>query len=200
MSHASELLGRQEVQQLLEHLGKEFPKLVEDLVPKVVPLGVLQKILQSLLDEGVHIRDMRTIIETVADYATKTIDPDTLTAHVRVALGRAIVQQHFPGSSEIQVMSLDPSLERILMQAVTGTGEGASLEPGLADTLLREAAAAARRQEDLGLPAALLVPNAVRPLLSKFLRRSIPHLKIFAHNEIPETRTIKVTSVIGGRT
>lgn len=200
MSHAAELLGRQEVQQLLDHLSKEFPKLVEDLVPKVIPLGVLQKVLQNLLEEGVHIRDMRTIIETVADYASRTQDPDTLTGYVRVALGRAIIQQHFPGNGEIQVMSLDPSLERILMQAVTGTGDGASLEPGLADTLLREAAAAAKRQEDLGLPAAILVPNAVRPLLSKFLRRSISHLKIFAHSEIPETRTIKVTSVIGGRT
>lgn len=200
LSHAGELLGRQEVQQLLEHLGKEFPKLTEDLVPKVIPLGTLQKVLQNLLEEGVHIRDMRTIIETLADHAPRTPDADDLTAQVRIALGRAIVQQQFPGSGEMQVMSLDPSLERILLQAVAGTGEGASLEPGLADTLLREAAAASQRQGELGLPAVLLVPGAVRMLLSRFLRRNIPALKVFAHNEIPETRNIKVTSIIGGRT
>ena len=92
LTHAAELLGRQEVQQLLDHLAKEMPKLVEDLVPKVLPLGTLQKVLQSLLDEGVHIRDMRTIIETVADHATRTQDADEIATQVRNALGRAIVQ------------------------------------------------------------------------------------------------------------
>jgi flagellar biosynthesis protein FlhA len=200
LSHAAELLGRQEVQQLLDHLGKDMPKLVEDLVPKVMPLGTLQKVLQNLLEEGVHIRDMRTIIETVADHATRTQNPDDLTAQVRNALGRAIVQQLFPGSGEMQVMSLDPSLERLLSQAVAGSGEHASFEPSLADTLVREAATAAQRQEELGLPAVLLVPASLRLLLSRFLRRSVPQLKVLAHAEVPETRIIKVTSIIGGRT
>jgi len=120
LTHAGELLGRQEVQQLLDHLGKELPKLVEDLVPKVIPLGTLQKVLQSMLDEGVHIRDMRTIIETVADHATRTQNADDLSSQVRIALGRAISQQIFPGNSEMQVMSLDPTLERLLAQAVAG--------------------------------------------------------------------------------
>jgi len=200
LTHAGELLGRQEVQQLLDHLAKEMPKLVEDLVPKVLPLGTLQKVLQGLLDEGVHIRDMRTIIETLADHATRTQSADDLTTQVRNALGRAIVQQLFPGSSEMQVMSLDPTLERLLSQAVSGSSENTSFEPGLADTLVRETAAAAERQEALGLPAVLLVPGSLRVLLSRFLRRTVPQLKVLAHNEVPENRIIKVTSVIGGRT
>jgi len=200
LTHAAELLGRQEVQQLLDHLAKEMPKLVEDLVPKVLPLGVLQKVLQAMLEEGVHIRDMRTIIETVADHATRTQNADDLSTQVRMALGRAIVQQLFPGSSEMQVMSLDPTLERLLSQAVAGGSENTSFEPGLADTLVRETAAAAERQETLGLPAVLLVPGSLRLLLSKFLRRTIPQLKVLSHNEVPETRIIKVTSIIGGRT
>ncbi len=200
LTHAAELLGRQEVQQLLDHLGKEMPKLVEDLVPKILPLGSLQKVLQGLLEEGVHIRDMRTIIETVADHATRTQSPDDLIVQVRIALGRAIVQQLFPGNGELQVMSLDPTLERLLAQAVAGGSENTSFEPGLADTLLREAAASAERQESLGLPAVLLVPASLRLLLSRFLRRSVSQLKVLSHNEVPENRIIKVTSVIGGRT
>ncbi len=199
LTHASELLGRQEVQALLDHMAKEIPKLVEDLVPKVLPLGVLQKVLQGLLDEGVHIRDMRTIIETVADHATRTQNADDLVTQVRNALGRAIVQQIFPGNGEMQLMSLDPTLERLLAQAVAGGGENTSFEPGLADTLVRETASAAQRQEGLGLPAVLLVPSSLRLLLSRFLRRTVPQLKVLSHNEVPENRIIKVTSIIGGK-
>lgn len=200
LTHAGELLGRQEVQQLLDHLAKEMPKLVEDLVPKTLPLGTLQKVLQGLLEEGVHIRDMRTIIETVADFAPRMSAADDIGIQVRIALGRSIVQQLFPGSGEMQVMSLDPTLERLLAQAVSGGAENTSFEPGLADTLVRETAAATRRQEDLGLPAVLLVPASLRLLLSRFLRRTIPALKVLAHNEVPENRIIKMTSIIGGKT
>lgn len=199
LTHASGLLGRQEVQQLIDHLSKEMPKLVEDLVPKVLPLGTLQKVLQNLLDEGVHIRDMRTIIETLADHATRTQSPDELTSQVRMALGRAIVQQLYPTGNEMQVMTLDPQLERLLLQTVAGTTGASALEPGLADGLLKEAAAAAQRQEELNMPPVLLVPGAIRLLLSRFLRRSIPQLKVIAHGEVPETKTLKVTSIIGGR-
>lgn len=200
LNHAAELLGRQEAQQLLDHLGKDMPKLVEDLIPKTLSLGALQKVLQGLLEEGVHIRDMRTIVETVADHATRTQSPDDLVVQVRIALGRAIAQQIFPGSGEMQVMSLDPTLERLLAQALAGGSENTSFEPGLAETLIKETAAAAERQEALGLPAVLLVPPSLRLLLSRFLRRSVPQLKVLAHTEIPENRIIKVTSIIGGRT
>jgi flagellar biosynthesis protein FlhA len=157
-------------------------------------------VLQGLLEEGVHIRDMRTIVETVADHAMRTQNADDLVVQVRIALGRAIVQQIFPGSGEMQVMSLDPTLERLLSQAIAGGTENTSFEPGLAETLIKETAAAAERQEALGLPAVLLVPPSLRLLLSRFLRRTVQQLKVLAHTEIPENRIIKVTSIIGGRT
>jgi flagellar biosynthesis protein FlhA len=198
LSHAAELLGRQETQSLLDHIAKESPKLVEDMVPKQLPLSTVQRVLQNLLEEGVNIRDMRTIIEVLAEYAPRIQDPLELTSQVRVALGRAIVQQLFPGTAELQVMALDPGLERILGQVLQGAGGDASgMEPGLADTLLRETASAAQRQEDLGQPAVLLVPGSLRWLLSRFLRRAVPTLKVIANTEVPDTRTIKVTSLIG---
>jgi flagellar biosynthesis protein FlhA len=200
LSNASELLGRKELQQLLDHLGKEMPKFVEEIVPKVLPLSVLQKVLQQLLEEGVHIRDMRTIMETLADAAARTQDVALLTVQVRNALGRSIIQGIYGGATELQVLSLDPALERLLVQAVAGNGENNSLEPGLADTLVRETSVAAKRQDALGMPAVLLVPASIRPLLAHFLRRAVPSLKVIAHSEVPDNKIIKVTSIIGGRT
>ena len=196
-THASELLGRAEVQALLDHLAKEAPKLVEDLVPKLVSLSTLQKVLQNLLVEGVHIRDMRSVIETLAEYATQTQDPTELTSVVRVALGRAIVQQLFPGTNELSVMTLDNRLERLLMQALGAGGDGAGIEPGLADTIAQQAGHAASQQEQMGLTPVLLVPGPLRNMLSRFLRRALPNLKVLSHNEIPETKTIRVTSLVG---
>jgi flagellar biosynthesis protein FlhA len=199
-THAAELLGRQEVQQLLDHLGKDAPKLVEDLVPKMIPLGTLQKVLQNLLTEGVHIRDMRTIIETLSEYATQVQDPNELTAVVRVALGRAIVQQIFPGTNELSVMTLDNRLERLLMQALQSSGpDGGGIEPGLADTIALQAEQAARHQEQMGLTPVLLVPAPLRALLSRFLRRALPQLKVLSHAELPDSKTIRVTSLVGGQ-
>jgi flagellar biosynthesis protein FlhA len=196
-SHASELLGRTEVQALLDHLAKDAPKLVEDLVPKVVSLSTLQKVLQNLLVEGVHIRDMRSVIETLSEHALQTQDPNELTALVRIALGRAIVQQLFPGTNELSVMTLDNRLERLLMQALGAGGDGTGIEPGLADTIAQQAGAAAAQQEQLGLTPVLLVPGPLRALLSRFLRRALPQLKVLSHSEIPETKTIRVTSLVG---
>jgi flagellar biosynthesis protein FlhA len=201
LSNAAELLGRQETQQLLDHIAKDAPKLVEDLVPKMLPLAIVQRVLQNLLEEGVNIRDTRTIIGVLAEHAARTQDAIELTTQVRIALGRAIVQQIYPGSTDMQVMALEPSLERLLGQAVQGGGgDGSAIEPGLADTLLRETAAASQRQESLGLPAVLLVPGQLRWLLSRFLRRAWPALKVLANAEVPEARTIKVTNVIGAKT
>ncbi|MEJ7804526.1 MAG: flagellar biosynthesis protein FlhA [Telluria sp.] len=196
-SHASELLGRAEVQSLLDHIAKETPKLVEDLVPKMLSLSSLQKVLQNLLVEGVHIRDMRSVIEALAEYAPQTQDPGELTAVVRVALGRAIVQQLFPGTNELSVMTLDNRLERLLMQALGAGGDGAGIEPGLADTIAQQAGHAANQQEQMGLTPVLLVPGPLRAMLSRFLRRALPQLKVLSHNEIPETKTIRVTSLVG---
>ncbi len=199
-SHSAELLGREEVQQLLEHLAKESPKLVEDLVPKQLSLSTLHRVLQNMLEEGVHIRDMRTIIETLAEHAPRTQNVDELASLVRVALGRAIIQQIYPGTDELQVISLDPGLESLLLQATqTSGGEGAGLEPGLAENLLAQAQNVAQNQEQLGLPAVLLVQAPLRGLMSRFLRRAVPQLKVISHAEVPDSKTIRVTAVLGGR-
>ena len=197
--HAAELLGRQEVQQLLDHISKESPKLIEDLVPKVISLSVIQKVLQNLLTEGVHIRDMRTIVETLSEYAPQTQDTSELTAVVRIQLGRAIVQQLFPTGNEVTVMTLDANLERLLTQAMQGNSTtGSAIEPGMAETLSRQAEAAAKQQEQMGMTPVLLVSAPLRAALSKFLRRAVPHLRVISHEELPDSKTIRVTSLIGG--
>jgi flagellar biosynthesis protein FlhA len=198
-SHAAELLGREEAQQLLDRIGKESPKLVEDLIPKALPLGTLQKVLQNLLQEGVHIRDMRTILETLADHAVQSQDPEMLTAAVRTALGRAITQSLFPGSGELQVIALSSQLENILMQATQTPGvDGPGLEPGLAGQLLQGVNQAAQNQEQMGQPAVLLVPAPLRSLMARFLRRSIAQLHVLSHAEVPEGRMIRVVATVGG--
>jgi flagellar biosynthesis protein FlhA len=199
-SHAAELLGRNELQQLLDHLAKDSPKLVEEVVPKLLPLATLQRVLQNLLEEGMHIRDIRSIMEILAAHAGRTQDAAELTTLVRVALSRSIVQQIYGPASELQVIALEPGLERLLTQAVaTNQGDATGIEPGLADTLVRETATAAEQQEAMGLPSVLLVPTQLRVPLSRFLRRAVPNLKLISHAEIPDSRNIKVTSIVGGR-
>jgi flagellar biosynthesis protein FlhA len=193
-AHAAELLGRQEVQQLLDRIGKESPMLVQDLVPKTLSLTTLQKVLQNLLDENVPIRDMRTILDVLAENAPTVSDTTELTSLIRLALSRAIVQHIFPGDEELQVIGLDSSLDRVLLQALSNS---AGLEPGLADKLLHEAQQAMDRQAGLGLAPVLVVQHPLRVLLARFLRRSLPQLKVLSHAEIPDTRTIKVTATIG---
>lgn len=197
-SHAADLLGRQEVQQLLDHISKESPKLVEDLVPKLLSLSLVQKVLQNLLSEGVHIRDMRTIIEVLAEYAAQTQDASELTAQVRVKLGRAIVQQLFPSGNEVSVITLDNNLERLLTQAVQSNNASTVIEPNMAETLARQAESAAKQQEQMGMSPVLLVSAPVRAALAKFLRRSVPHLRVLSHDELPDSKIIRVTNLIGG--
>jgi flagellar biosynthesis protein FlhA len=198
-AHAAELLGREEIQALLDHLAKESPKLVEDVVPKLVPLAILQKVLQSLLSESVHIRDMRTILEAIAEHAPRTQDSDELTAAVRVALSRAILQSVFGAARELEVYTLEPQLEQMLTQASQVRGaEGPGLEPGLAERLLRQAGQVTQQREQLGQPAVLLVPPTLRNLLSRFLRRAAPQLKVLSQAEVPDNRTIRVVGVLGG--
>jgi flagellar biosynthesis protein FlhA len=196
-SHAAELLGRQEVQTLVEHIGKESTKFIEDLVPKVIPLTTLQKVLQNLLEEGVHIRDIYTIIESISENIGKSQDPIYLTSVVRIAIGRAIVNQISPGSQEIPVMTLDTQLEKLLMQAISNNSDESAIEPGLAETLTNETSKASRIQEDLGFTPILLVPGPMRNMLSQFLRRKLPQLKVLSHSELPSTRNIRVTNLIG---
>jgi flagellar biosynthesis protein FlhA len=199
-AHAAELLGREEVQALLDHVAKDAPKLVEDLVPKLLPVAVVQKVLGNLLGEGVHVRDMRTILETLVEHAPRTQDPDELTGTVRVALSRAIIAGIQPGAGELQVIALDPDLEQVLMQAAQARGpEGAGLEPNLAENLLKQASKLVQDQEAVGQPPVLMVPAPLRSLLSRFLRRASPQLKVLSHAEIPDGRSIRVIAVLGGR-
>ncbi len=198
LNYAAELLGRQETQALLDHIGKDAPKLIEDLVPGVLPVTVVQRVLQYLLEEGVSIRDMRSILEVLAEHGARVQDPLELTSRVRQGLGRSILQSLFPGDTEVQVIALEPTLERILMQAMAGGADGGAIEPSLADGLLRQTAEVAQRQEDIGLPPVLLVPPQLRWLLSRFLRRSVPSLKVLSNTEVPESRTIRVSAMVGG--
>lgn len=170
--------------------------LVQDLVPKTLSLTTLQKVLQNLLEEEVPIRDMRTIIDVLAEHGSSVTDTTELTSLVRLALGRAIIQNFFPGNEEMQVIGLDSSLDRMLLQAL---GNSSGLEPGLANNLLREAQSAIQRQTQLGLEPVLVVQHPLRVLLARFLRRNLAQLKVLSHAEIPDTRTIKVTATIGGR-
>jgi len=197
-NHAHELLGHEEVQQLLDRLAKTSPKLVEDLVPKTLPLGVVVKTLQNLLREGIPIRDLRTIVETLAEHAGRSQDPDALTAAVRIALGRFIVQ-HINGlRDEIPVITLAPGLDQILHQALSAADDGGfTLEPGLAERLYKGLAEAAQRQEMAGEPAILLVADDLRPLLARLARQAVPTLRVLAFSEIPDTKQVKIVATIG---
>ncbi|GAA4344365.1 flagellar biosynthesis protein FlhA [Pigmentiphaga soli] len=198
-AHAAELLGRSELQSLAEHFSRSTPKLLDDLVPKLIPMSTLQRVLQSLLDEGVHIRDFRSIVETLSEHAVRTQDPAELTGAVRIALGRAITQGIFGTSGGIDVLALDPELERVLLNTSAKSGELGAIEPMLAERLLGEAAAAVDKMDALGKPAALLVPDRLRLGLARLLRRSVPRLKVLGHAEIPESRMIRVALTLGTR-
>ena len=195
--NAARLLGRVETQQLVEHVTKQAPKLIEDVIPKMVGIATLQKVLQLLLDEGVHIRDMRSIVECIAEHAAVVSDPAELARRIRIHLAPVIVQQIYGPVKELDVIALEPDLERLVTQALNSP-HGAALDPGVADTLTREAASTAQKQEDLGQPACLLVPDAIRAPMARLLKRAAPRLKVLGHSEIPETHSIRIGSIIGG--
>ena len=194
--YAWRLLGRGEVQQLLDHLAQYSPKLVEEVVPKLVPVPMFQKVLQNLLEESVHIRDLKTIVESLAEHGAKIQDPAELTREVRVALAPAIVQGIFGPSADLSVAALDPALESLLMQSF-GPGSNGALDPSVADFLATEAARICQQQEALGLPACLLVPDRIRPQVAAMVRKAAPRLRVLAHAEIPDTHTIRIGQLIG---
>ncbi|HET7863238.1 MAG TPA: flagellar biosynthesis protein FlhA [Burkholderiaceae bacterium] len=195
--HASRLLGRTETQALVEHVTKLAPKLIEDVVPKMVGIATLQKVLQLLLEEGVHIRDMRSIVEALAEHAGSNVtDPMELARRLRIALAPAIVHQLYGPQRELDVIAIEPELERMITQALNSP-HGAVLDPGVADHLSRQAAEASKRQEDLGHPACLLVPDLIRAPLARLLKRAAPRLRVLGHSEIPDTHSIRIGSIIG---
>ncbi|QNK02567.1 flagellar biosynthesis protein FlhA [Dyella telluris] len=197
-SHAHELLSHQDVQQLLDRLAQNAPKLVEDLVPKRLSLGVVVKVMQNLLAERVPIRNMRSIVETLAEHASQSQDPGALTAAVRVALGRQIVQEISGLGTEIPVITLAPELEQILLGSLANGGvAGAAVEPGLADRLQQGVADAARKQEMSGEPAVLLVAPQLRPWLARFTRHVAQNLHVLAYNEVPDNRRVRLVQALG---
>ncbi|MDH4394413.1 MAG: flagellar biosynthesis protein FlhA [Limnobacter sp.] len=197
---AAQLLGRTETQQLLDHFGKTAPKVVEDLTPKLLDLAVIQKVLQNLLEESVHIRDLRSIFETMLENGARSKNPLDLTTAVRISLGRAIVQALAGTNGDLNVLVLEPRLEQMINQAQASSGqEHIGIDPNLAETLARQTAEAAGRQEQLGQPPVMLVPDALRLPMARLLKRATPSLKVLSHSEIPENRTIRVAQVVGAK-
>ena len=195
---AALLLGHEEVQNLLDMLAKSHPRLVEGLVPDVLPLTVIVKVLQNLLNEGVDIRDMRSIVQTLVEYGPRSQDPDVLTAAVRISLRRLIVQDAVGMSSEIPVITLAPELEQMLHQSLQNAGdEGAGIEPGLAERLQVSLTEAHQNQEMAGEPSILLTSGMLRTVLSRFVKYTIPGLRVMSYQEVPDERQIKIVSSVG---
>lgn len=197
-NNASLLLGHEEVQNLLDMLAKSHPRLVEGLVPDILPLTTVVKVLQNLLNEGVAIRDMRSIVQTLVEYGPRSQDPDVLTAAVRISLRRLIVQDAVGGDDEIPVITLAPELEQMLHQSLQNAGdEGAGIEPGLAERLQESLKEAHHNQEMLGEPSILLTSGMLRSVLSRFVKHTIPGLRVMSYQEVPEERQIKIVSSVG---
>jgi flagellar biosynthesis protein FlhA len=198
-THAHELLGHEEVQQLLNGLAKTAPRLVEDLVPKVLPLGVVVRVLQGLLAERIPIRNLRAIMESIAEHAPRTQDPAVLQAQVRIALGRQIVQDIVGSAAELPVITLEPDIEQLLQASLQGQGASGNvaIEPGLAERLQARLAESAARQEAAGDASVLMVAPQLRTTLARFTRATVPNLHVLAWNEIPDNRRVRLVAAVG---
>ena len=197
--HAHQLLGHEEVQQLLQRLARSAPKLVENLTPGALPLGVVVKVMQELLLDRVPVRNIRSIAETLAEHAAHTQEPALLLAHVREALGGSIVQSIYGLREELPVITLEPTLEQLLRDGTKTAGDGSpSFEPGLIDRLHTALIEAVQQQEMRGDPAVLLVPPVLRPWLSRLTRHGIPNLAVLAYGEIPHNKSLRVAATVGG--
>ncbi|MDH4581019.1 flagellar biosynthesis protein FlhA [Pseudomonas sp. BN415] len=199
--HAHELLGHEEVQQLMQNLAKSSPRLAEELVPGMISLSTLLKVLQALLQEQVPVRDIRTIAEAIANVAPKSQDPAALVAAVRVSLARAIVQSIVGLEPELPVITLEPRLEQILLNSLQKAGQGSEdgvlLEPGMAEKLQRSLVEAAQRQEMLGKQAILLVAGPIRAMMSRFARLAVPTMHVLAYQEIPDNKQVTIVATVG---
>ena len=196
-NHAHELLGHEEVQQLLDRLAKTDPRLVENVVPKQLPLSIVVRVLQNLLKEGVSIRSIRLIAESLAEQAPRSKNPDELLEGVRVALGRMIVQEINGLEEDLPVSALDPDLEQLLQDMLRGNAAAAGLEPGIAERLQNDLADYSHRQELAGQPAVVLVSPSIRSWVSRFTRRSVPGLAVLSYNEVPDSKQVRLLSTIG---
>ncbi|WP_413468934.1 flagellar biosynthesis protein FlhA [Pseudomonas sp. FME51] len=199
--HSHELLGHEEVQQLLKVLAKASPKLAEELVPGIISLSGLLKVLQGLLQEQVPVRDIRTIAEAIANQSGKSQDTGALIAAVRIALSRSIVQSIVGLESELPVITLEPRLEQILLQSLQKAGQGNDdgilLEPGMAEKLQRSLADMVQRQEMQGKPAILLVAGPVRNMMARFVRYAAPGAQVLSYQEIPDSKQVTIVATVG---
>ncbi|CAM3105294.1 flagellar biosynthesis protein FlhA [Pseudomonas floridensis] len=199
--HSHELIGHEEVQQLMQLLAKSSPKLAEELVPGVLSLSSLLNVLQALLAEHVPVRDIRSIAEAIANNAGKSQDTAALVAAVRVGLSRAIVQSIVGIEPELPVITLEPRLEQILLNSLQKAGqgqeEGVLLEPSMAEKLQRSLIEAAQRQEMQGLPVILLVAGPIRAMLSRFGRLAVPNMHVLAYQEIPDNKQVTIVATVG---
>ena len=197
-NNCASLIGQEEVQNILDIVAKSQPKLVNGLVPSVISLGLLTHILQNLLNEGVPIRDMRSVLETLVEYGPKSQDPEVLTAACRIGLRRLIIQDIVGSENTIPVITLAPDLEKVLHKSLeTGGSEGIGIEPGMADRIQRSLMDATANQEMEGEPAILLTSGILRSTLSRFVKNTIPGLRVLSYQEIPDDKQIKIVSVIG---
>ncbi|MGL5007941.1 MAG: flagellar biosynthesis protein FlhA [Plesiomonas sp.] len=198
INHASQLIGHEEVQNLLQMLARSAPKLVENFSPDTLPLGTVVKVLQNLLSEAIPVRDIRTIVQTLTEYAPRSQDPDVLTAAVRIALRRMIVQEINGNSLELPVITLAPELEQMLhktMQAAGGDAGG--IEPGLAERLQQSMLQAAQEQELQGEPAVLLTSGVLRSTMARFVKNAIPSLRVLSYQEVPDDKQIRIVNSVG---
>ena len=197
-NNAAQLLGHEEVQNLLDMLAKSYPKLVEGLVPDILPLGTVVKVLQNLMNEGVAVRDMRSIAQTLVEYGVKSQDPDVLTAAARISLRKFIVQDMVGANNEIPVITLSPELEQMLHQSMQMAGDdGAGIEPGLAERMQKSLTEGAHQQELAGDTPILLTSGILRTVLAKFVKYTIPGLRVISYQEVPDDKQIKIVSAIG---
>ena len=197
--NAHELIGHEEVQELLEVLKRSSPKLVEGLTPKPLELSVIVKVLQNLLQEQIAIRDLRSIAETLAEHGGKSQDAGALSAMVRISLGRQIVQSIFGMATELTVMTLHPSLEQILLQSVQGQdGNVMAFEPGLSQMMHSSLKQAAENQQARGEPMVLLVSQSLRAFLARMVRHAIPGLQVLSYDEVPDDKQLRVVASVGG--
>ena len=197
-NNAAQLIGHEEVQNLLDRLSQNYPKLVEGLIPDVLPLGTVVKVLQNLMNEGVAVRDMRSIIQTLVEYGPKSQDPEVLTAAVRISLRKFIVQDMVGSANEVPVITLAPELEQMLHQSMQMAGDdGAGIEPGLAERLQKSLTDGAQQQELTGETPILLTSGILRTVLAKFVKYTIPGLRVISYQEIPDDKQIKIVSAIG---
>lgn len=197
-NNASKLLGYEEVQQLLDILSKNSPKLVNDFIPDVMPLSIVVKVMQNLLNEGVSIRDQKTIVQTLLEYGSQSTDPDVLTAACRIALKRMIVQEIAGYQNEIPVITLAAELEQMLQQSMQASGgDGPNIEPGLAERLQQSLIETSQKQEMIGEPSILLTSGMLRSTLSRFVKYTIPNLRVISYQEVPDEKQIRIVAAVG---